>query len=125
MNMTPEQKLKLHVLQRYGYEGLITAGNIDTIYDGLDQEDELQDTKEEVRQSGIETNIKAPFSRHYESDSVAAQMSDGTWIGWTYWHGGGKDGEPEAMDWMSDAYELTVLSEEPVTTIKRTFAKNN
>ena len=125
MNMTPEQKLKRHIIEHSEYNGEITPENVDSTYERLDEDYGLQDAREEVRQSGIETNIKPPYSRHYESDSVAAQMSDGTWIGWTYWHGGGKHGEPEAIDWMNEAYELTVVSEEQVTKIKRTFAKIN
>lgn len=80
------------------------------------------DSKNEVRCSGTGTNISPPFSRNYEADSVA-RCIDGVWIGWTYWYGGGKHGEPEAMEWMGDAYFLDLFSEETVTTVKRLFTK--
>ena len=49
-------------------------------------------------------------------------MPDGSWVGWTYWYGGGKYGEPEAIDWMDDAYDLACTEEEKVVTV-RTFTK--
>jgi hypothetical protein len=50
------------------------------------------------------------------------QMPDGTWVGWTYWYGGGKHGEPSAMPWIEDAYNLD-CKEERVMMTKRTFTK--
>lgn len=96
----------------------------DFFYDPSDDfRDILYDAKSEVRCSGIETNIPSDnFSRHYESEEVAAKMSDGTWVGWTYWHGGGKHGEPAAIDWMGEAYYLS-CEEKEVLTIQRTWAK--
>lgn len=41
----------------------------------------------------------------------------------TYWHGGGNFGEPEAIDWMSEAYELSCKEVEKVIIV-RTFEKN-
>lgn len=128
--MTPEQKLKHAILllaakQEYItlQDGLeITSENVDELYDENDQDWELQDARNEIRCSGEETGIGAPYSRHYESDSVAAQMPDGSWVGWTYWYGGGKHGEPEAVDWMEDAYDLS-CTEKQVTITKREFTK--
>lgn len=128
--MTPEQKIKHAILLRAvemeniefpaGLE--ITEENVDALYDENDQDWELQDARNEIRCSGQETNIPAPYSRHLESDSVAAQMPDGSWVGWTYWYGGGKHAEPEAVDWMDDAYDLD-CKEEQVTVTQRTFTK--
>jgi hypothetical protein len=126
--MNPEQKVKwLILLLRAEWTekplGDVTADNIDELYDEADESDDgyLQDARNEIRCSGTETNIPAPSSRHYEADSVAAQLPDGSWVGWTYWHGGGKHGEPEAIDWMNEAYNLVVTGEQ--TIIKRIFAK--
>jgi hypothetical protein len=125
--MTPEQKIKWLILERARSLGLelpvITSENIDAIY--AEQEGDeygLQDAREEVRQSGEETGLEGPYSRHYEGDEVAAKCPDGSWVGWTYWHGGGKHGEPSAMEWMSVAYALTVTEKEVMVT-QRTFVK--
>ncbi|MDD2711337.1 MAG: hypothetical protein PHU77_00315 [Simplicispira sp.] len=128
--MTPEQKLKHLVLLKSVDLGApplpdgVNAETIDDLYDERYEEDggELQDARSEVRCSGEETDIAAPFSRHYESDSHAAQYLDGSWVGWTYWYGGGKHGEPEAIDWMNDAYGLT-CEEKQVMVTQRTFTK--
>ena len=130
--MTPEQYLKHAIILRgieiYHIDGFdasnITAENIDDKWNELEEidEDAIQDGKNEIRCSGTETGLKCEYSRHYESDAVAAQMPDGTWVGWTYWHGGGKHGEPEAMDWMSDSYFLYCKEEEKVVTV-RTFTR--
>lgn len=133
--MTPEQKIKAAILQRgianeeidatSQFEGgivpEITAENVDEMFS--DFYDELQDTISEFRCGSVETNIPADWSRHYESKSVATQLPDGAWIGWTYWYGGGKHGEPEAVDWMDDAYCLDVTEEQKMVTV-RTFKKN-
>lgn len=129
--MTPEQKLKHLVLLKsvdFGAEPLpepITAETIDELYDECEGNDggELQDARSEIRSSGEETDgIDSPYSRHYESHAVACQYLDGSWVGWTYWYGGGKFGQPEAIDWMDEAYDLT-CTEEQVTVTQRTFAK--
>lgn len=128
--MTAEQKLKHLILIRRAELAdqlppeNVSADNIDALYDDAYANDggDLQDARSEVRCSGIETGLSAPFSRNYESDAVAAQAPDGSWIGWTYWYGGGKHGEPDAIDWIEYAYDLTV-TEEPKTIIHRTFTK--
>jgi hypothetical protein len=127
--MTPEQKLKhLILLKQQSWEpeflkGVeITADNVDELYEKNDENYELQDSRNEIRCSGIETGLPAPYSRHYESDAVAAKYIDGSWVGWTYWYGGGKHGEPEAIDWMEDAYEVNCTEEEKMVVV-RTFTQ--
>lgn len=102
----------------------LTEELINEIWDNLDEINDcaIQDAKEEVRSGEVETDIVCDYSRHYESKSVAAKAPDGTWIGWTYWYGGGKYGEPEAMEWISDAYDLDCVEEEKIVTV-RTFSK--
>jgi hypothetical protein len=125
--MTPEQKIKHLILIKHAEWTKaplpeVNAGNVDALYDETNGDDyELQDAINEVRCSGEETGLKCEWSRHYESDAVAAQAPDGSWVGWTYWHGGGKHGEPEAIDWMDSAYDVVVTGEQ--TIIKRIFAR--
>lgn len=125
--MTPEQKLKhLILLKQQAWEpeflkGVeITADNVDEIYEENDQGGRIQDARYELRCSGMETGLPAPYSRHYESEAVTYQYVDGSWVGWTYWYGGGKHGEPEAIDWMEGAYDVNCTEEEKVVVV-RTF----
>lgn len=137
MKLTPEQYIKRKILQdvqRYSDDECSlkcvtipdSPAEVDKLYDELQEGEfcgDLQDTREDFRTSGEETNVKSDnWSRHYESEEVAAKMDDGTWVGWTHWHGGGKHGEPSAIDWMEDAYFLN-CQEQEVLTIQRTWAK--
>lgn len=124
--MSPEYKIKYAILAD------VFAGNDQEISSTLTEEkiedlwdenyDEVQDCKYEFREGEVETNIPCESSRHYESNSVAAQCPDGTWVGWTYWYGGGKHGEPEAIDWIEHAYNLECVEEEKLVVV-RTFRK--
>lgn len=125
--MSPAQKLRWAILVKAAeWAGVelpsITADNLDEVWD--EKSDELDghlwDARNEVRCSGEETGLPAPYSRHYEGDAVAAKMPDGSWVGWVYWHGGGKHGEPEAIEWIEFAYDVTVTEEEKLVTV-RTF----
>lgn len=122
--MTPQQKIKQKILSlivddHYSWKNVrnLTGEEVDEWYEYLDG----RDFKGEVREGEVETDI-APgtWSRHYECKSVASQMLDGSWVGWTYWYGGGKHGDPESIDWMSDAYDLEVTEEQKLVTV-RTF----
>lgn len=126
--MTPEQKIKKEIVLRaiqdnnLQFEGNVNANNVESLYQNLVDEDLHWDYKNEIRQGQYETGLPAEYSRHYESKSVAMKMSDGTWLGWTYWFGGGKFGEPEAIEWMNTAYPLNYKEEEKVVIV-RTFEK--
>jgi hypothetical protein len=136
--MTPEQKVKWIIVKRFYAEAGklyempdITDENVDIEFDALDdknpEENEvypyLCDVVSEIRCGDVETGLDTKeWSRHYEAKEVAAQAPDGSWVGWTYWYGGGKHGEPEAIDWMGDAYDLSLHEEEKVVTV-RTFMK--
>lgn len=104
----------------------VTEDNVDVIYEDIDSgefSDLLCELRNEFRGSFTEeTKIKCDYSRHYESKSVACKLKNGRWVGWTYWYGGGKHGEPDAIDWLEDAYFLDVKEEEKVVTV-RTFTK--
>lgn len=127
--MTPEQKIKHLILNRRAELAdesapVVTAENVDDLYEEAETNDDgnLQDARNEVRCSGIETGLGCDWSRHYESNAVAAQAPDGSWVGWTYWYGGGKHGEPEAIDWIEDAYDVACAEEQKMVTV-RTFTK--
>jgi hypothetical protein len=129
IDMTAAQQVKLLILNksaswRDAPKIEATSEDIDEIYDFACENDDgdLHDSRSEVRYGEFDTNIESPFSRHYESKSVAAKTPDGRWVGWTYWYGGGKHGEPEAIDWIDDAYYLDCKEEEK-TVIVRTFSK--
>lgn len=132
--MTPLQKVKhLVLINAMDSSGLpapegVTTENIDTLYAHARENPETEDSmvdaeRSEVRGGEVETGIPCEWSRHYESKSVAAKAPDGSWVGWTYWFGGGKHGEPEAVDWMGDAYDLNCVEEEKMT-VTRTFTKS-
>lgn len=125
--MTPEQKIKSAILAKVAEwdgkpRGDYNKDNVDSLYQQLVDEDGHWDARSEIRSGDVETGLPCEWSRHYESKSVAAKMPDGSWVGWTYWYGGGKHGEPEAIDWMEDAYDLDCKEEEKVVTV-RTFTK--
>ena len=130
--MSPTQKIKWKILAcaaRWEKETLpaITAENVDALYDALVARDGHWDAVNEVRSSGIvHTGLptkNAPYQliRHYEHEEVAAEMPDGTWVGWTYWHGGGKFGDPDGIPWMADAYAV-LHSEKERVIIEHVFS---
>lgn len=127
--MTPTQKIKWAILAleaRWNKKQLpaITTENVDELYEALVAEDGHWDPMEEIRCTGIASKLTRQVDyqaqRHYEYKEVAAEMPDGTWVGWTYWHGGGKFGEPRAIDWMNDAY-FVEHREEPIVIINHVF----
>lgn len=125
--MTAEQKVKALILMRYRQWGntvpALTKETIDATWQTLQEMDNVRDAMNDVRSSGDNTGLPdRQWSRNYESDEVGAKMPDGSWVGWTHWHGGGKHGEPEAIDWISNAYHIECKEEQKMVTV-RTFAK--
>ena len=123
--MTPTQKIKwlvLNVAARWREEEPppYPCADVDDLYGAAEERDEIIDARSEVRASGEDTDLKADWSRHYESKSVAARLPDGTWVGWTYWYGGGKHSDPGSVPWMEDAYDVTMREE---TRVVQVFAK--
>lgn len=95
----------------------INAENIEEVLEQFEQEHEdyMYDNMYALREAGKPSNILTEhYSRHYEAEEVAYQTKTGHWIGWTYWSGGGKHGEPEAIDWMPHAYFLDIVAEKQV-----------
>lgn len=123
--MTPEQKIKhaILVLMEASLPETVTADNIDDLYrDITEDSDDYYDAENEFRSGDVDTDIEAEYSRNYESRSVGAKMPDGSWVGWTYWYGGGKHGSPWEIDWMGKAYDLNMV-EETKTIVVKTFTK--
>jgi hypothetical protein len=122
--MTAEQRIKSFILSQAIEDGTIKnlnvqedySENIDDIFEEQNENWQLQDLMMEFRESGEQTKIPCDYSRHYESYSVARKLGD-VWVGWTYWFGGGKHAEPEAIDWMNEAYFLDVTEEQKVVTV--------
>lgn len=80
-------------------------------------EDDLLNAKEDLRGGGECTGLDSPSSRYYEGTEVAAQLPDGSWVGWTFWHGGGKHGAPWEIEWMSEAYPVACRQETRIVNI--------
>lgn len=80
--------------------------------------DQIYDEFFEIEHLAVPSNITPPCSRHYESEAVA-MVCCGVWVGWIRWTGGGKHGEPEAMD--KTPHFLNVVSATEISVIKYTF----
>lgn len=123
--MKPEVKLKYAILELayiWRDEKISTTLTEEEVIDLWDDEDDIYDAISEIRTSGYDTGLDAPYSRHYESDAVAVQCPNGEWVGFTYWHGGGKHGNPEEIDWIEHAYDVSCVEEQKMMTV-RTFSK--
>jgi hypothetical protein len=121
--VTPVQKIRYLILAAVARNNEsevpvdLSGEAVDDMFHALD-EDEIQEAQYEVREGQFETGLKCDWSRHYESKSVAAKTPSGEWVGWTYWYGGGKHGEPEAIDWIESAYDLKCTEEEKMVTVR-------
>jgi len=84
----------------------------------------ITDAINEIRGCGTPTGLDAPHSRHYESQAVGIECPTGEWVGYTYWYGGGKHGNPEEIDWIEHAYDITCVEEQKMMTVQ-TFSKKD
>lgn len=124
--MTPVQKLKyaildLHHIWEHGGPILynMTGNEIDEAWD---MADDLTDAMNEIRSGGFDTGLETESSRHYENTASAVQCPTGEWVGYTYWYGGGKHGNPEEIDWIEYAYDIECVSEQKLVTVN-TFTR--
>lgn len=127
--MTAHQKVKSLVLlhiRGWGNEvEPITKETLDELWDSFadgDCEDLLRDAVNDIRGGHIETGLPCPSSRHFEAKSVADKLPDGSWVGWTYWYGGGKHSYPHEIEWMPEAYDVACVEEQKMVTVQ-TFTK--
>lgn len=128
--LTAEQKVKHLIMTRatdMGYFDYnlsdITEENLDEVWELGSEDCSLQDATYEVRCGDRETNIPCDGGRHYEAKSVAAYCEwDNSWVGWTYYYGGGKHSDPDSINWIPYAYDLDCVEEQKMVTIQ-TFTK--
>lgn len=125
--MKPINKIRREIIllacSNHGWpvpDELDTDEQVEEVYDN--DPSGYADVAYDFRGGQVQTNLPTPYSRHYEAKSVAAQCRDGSWVGWTYWYGGGKHGNPQEIEWMRDAYDLTCTEQEKVI-IERVFTK--
>lgn len=83
-----------------------TAEDVDALWDEMreDYPDTMQDAQNEVRTSGRATGLATPHTRHLEVDAVAVLTPFNQWVGFYYWHGGGKHSGAEEIEWLKDSY---------------------
>lgn len=129
--MTASQKLKKTMIVRLAanidptedevYDNdLDTPEGVERAWERFNEKDDLHDIISEFRHGQFKTGLDCEWSRHYESEAVAAKMFDGSYVGWVRWFGGGKHGEPEAIEWIEDAYEVDCVVEmKPVHTFTK------
>lgn len=126
--MKPEYKIKYAILELavLWNDDEIIADNLteEDIEELWDEADCLSEAINEIRCSGIKTGLPGKYSRHYEAEEVAIQCPNGDWVGFTYWHGGGKHGNAEEIDWMEYAYDLDCTEEQKLVTV-HTFTKRD
>ena len=133
MSMTPEQILKAAILEQvaewlnnqedieFPLQGPFdTQEKIDAAFDEIEEDgldDQISEAESELRGSYThETGIQTQYSRYYESKAVARRFGD-KWVGWTYWYGGGKHGEPESVEWIEHAYFVEAKEETQVVLV--------
>lgn len=126
--MSPIEKVKWLILnQVYKWNNQTLdypLDNIQELFDSVENTDpdNLQDATSSVRCGVAASNIEPEYSRNFETKSVADKLPDGSWVGWTYYYGGGKHASPEYVEWISDAYDLACVEEEKMIIIQ-TFTK--
>lgn len=122
--MTPEQKVKWLICNKASvWSGagdiVYPKSDIDLCYENLVDNDGHWDAQSEVRCGQFESGIECEYSRNYESKSVASQMPDGTLVGWTYFYGGGKFGDPDSIEWISGAYDVHCKEESELVVVRK------
>ena len=129
--LTAQQKLKLWIMRAdpeiaVEMEATIpdhpTNGEVDLLW-GI-MEDAVSDLVSNLSDAGEATGLPCGRSRHYETESMARQMDDESWVGWTRYYGGGKHGEPWSVDWISGAYDVEMTEViQPVKMFKKVGAE--
>ncbi len=131
--MKAEYKIKREIIEKVlSYEKdftidfkLDTEDNIEKAYKLIVKEGLHYDCRNEFRESyNEETDIEHDWSRHCEIKSVAKQLNDGSWVGWSYEYGGGKHFECDPNSWMENAYNLSCKEEEKMVIV-REFKKQD
>ena len=123
--MTPRQKIMRELLLvaklgglDYGCRDTSTGEEIEAAFDLFQDSDDFNEVECEFRGGKHITGLPTPYNRHYETRAVAAQCCDGSWVGWTYYYGGGKHGDPESVPWIENAYDLVCTEEEKLVVVR-------
>lgn len=121
----------------YWKNKIFTSFELDALFSDLENDEsewagDLNVVLDELRDSGEETGIlreetlpDVRLIRDYDDTEVAVLCLEKQWVGFTYWSGGGRHGDPESIPWMEHAYLLNVTEREVIieeTVIKRTFS---
>ena len=123
--MTATEKLKQKLVFMATGETLTEVAQINDNFEDLKGTSELGDAMSELRGGEEETGLPCEWDRNYESKAVAAQMLDGTYVGWTYWYGGGKHGDPDRKSWIKEAYDVAVEEVmKPVKVFRKVEARS-
>ena len=95
--------------------------DFEVIWDDVkSQFDEAYEVEYETRYGTEEPNLEPKtYSRHYEVEARAIKVED-VWVAWDFYYGGGKHGEPEAFDWISNT-RIVECEEKVVTKVEYTF----
>jgi hypothetical protein len=115
--MTPEQKLKcvvINLLREWRKEHPLpfSPDTADSAWQSALDDGNFFDAMNEVRSGGELTDLQTEgYERDYDGEEVAGQMPDNSWVGWTYWSGGGHHGEPGSIPWLGQAYNVTCKEE--------------
>lgn len=115
--LSPADRLRQLILFKATGQRPSTAEAIEAAWGEKAGSCELGDAMSELRGGSCRTGLPCDSSRHYESEAVAAKMLDGSWVGWTYWFGGGKHGEPEGLPWVDEAYGVAATETVAVTRV--------
>lgn len=84
----------------------------------------LQICYEYAQTVGEKSNIEPEsYDRHYDSESRYVECVDGSFVGFLYWTGGGKHGNPMNIPFIEEAYDLKLEREYTVTKLE--FSKVN
>ena len=80
--------------------------------------DSLIEVEEEIRVGNVRTGLVPEFRSYVESEAVAIPVTGipSLYIGWTYFFGGGKYSEPNAIEWMENCY--LVKAKDRVQTVR-------
>lgn len=131
--MTPQDKLKWRILSAIShidddpdteflekFKALKLPEQLDEAWNLAQEWDGWQDLREDFRNQGTRTELQTPWSRHYDCEMHVVQCPDGTWVAFPYWYGGGKHGEPQAIEWIT-ADEIREVSMREETRVVRVF----
>lgn len=89
-------------------------------YSWIGDMDIVREVINEFRESGEEIDDKVEQDRYYCYQDVSRKITglDDLYLGWTYYFGGGKYGEPEEVEWMEDCYLLKCKEVEETRIVK-------